>query len=79
MDVEKSGAGRPFEKRSLEIMAEMEKHIDGTPFEMALLPGEQKAFVKFSQRCRTVGRHLGHSVSVKIDRNTHATATVRVL
>lgn len=72
-------AGRPFEARSLEIMDEMRRHLDGTPFVMGLTQDERETFTRFSQRCRTVGRTFGRSVSVKIDRKTHATATIKVL
>lgn len=72
--------GRPMQPRSIEIMECMQANLNGKPMEFVLTDYEQKNFIRFSQRCRTVGRHIGVAkVSVCRDKDDPSKAIVSVV
>lgn len=72
--------GRPMEPRSIEIMEAMKQNLDGTEMMFNLTEYEQNNFIRFSQRCRTVGKHIGVSkVSVCRDKSDKTKAIVAVV
>lgn len=72
--------GRPMQPRSIEIMDRMKANLNGKPMEFELTDYEQNNFIRFSQRCRTVGRHIGvNKVSVCRDKDDPSKAIVSVV
>lgn len=72
--------GRPMQPRSIEIMNRMKENLSGAPMEFELTEYEQNNFIRFSQRCRTVGRHIGITkVSVCRDKDDPSKAIVSVV